>query len=59
MAVRAQMDQFKLRESNFERVEFTTNASTVYLLTPGNDLGDASDSISQSSQIWFPLFSVH
>ena len=29
------------------------------LLTPRNDHGDASDSISQSNQIWFPLFSVH
>ena len=29
------------------------------LLILGNERGEASDSISQSNQIWFPLFSVH
>ena len=32
---------------------------SAILLTPGNDRGGASDSISQSNQIWFPLFWVH
>ena len=36
--------------------KYLLNDFKIILLTPGNDRGDASDSISQSNQIWFPLF---